>query len=207
MEEILKWVIIVLSGIILICLITYIMYKRGKRKGELGEKMTAEVLKKFSKKHKCKVINGIYLPLYDKTCEIDHIVFGNFGLAVIETKNIGGEVSGSGKYLTHTIGSKKHKLYNPNLQNKTHVDNIRHHLRKGGFEDVPMFAFTVFADKSIKLNSPNIGIKLENLSDKLEYIAKDKKCDYEKMYSYIKSKRVRNPFKKIAHCLLPKSHK
>lgn len=196
MEKYALYIIIAAALVLLFTLIAF--FGKGKRKGRIGEKKTAAVLAKYSAKHKCKVINGIWLPLYNGVCEVDHIVFGEFGVAVIETKAVGGQISGSGKNLTHIMGKRVHKLYNPNLQNKTHVDNIRHHLLKSGFGDVPMFAFVVFTDENVIIDSPQIGMRLAELYDKLDRLPA-KKCNYKEMYKAICDKRVRNPFKKLRH--------
>lgn len=188
-----------LAAAILLMIFIFILYQRKKRKkGRAGELKTAAVLKKFAKQNTCMVINGIWLPLYKGTCEVDHIVFGNFGIAVIETKAVSGRISGSGKYLTQTIGKRRHRLYNPNLQNKTHMDNIRHHLLKAGFRDVPIFGFTVFTEEDIIIHSPGLGVKLSALYGRLEALP-CQKYDYRGMYEAILRVRVRSPLKKLLH--------
>lgn len=199
MEE--YFYIIIVAAVFILLFFIYNKSKgKGKTKGRMGERRTAAILKKFSRKNKCLVINGIWLPLYNSACEVDHIVFGNFGVAVIETKAISGKLSGSGKYLTQRIGNREHKLYNPNLQNKVHADNIRHHLLKAGFKNIPIFEFTVFTDDNITLASKDIGIKLSSLYDSLGKLP-PKKYDYKGLYKAISAARVRNPFRKILHRL------
>lgn len=68
-----------------------------KKLGIEGEKRVAAKLRKFAGIRSFKVMNDLYLPLYDKTTQIDHILIGFFGLIVVETKNIGGEVYGEPK--------------------------------------------------------------------------------------------------------------
>jgi hypothetical protein len=171
--------------------------RHGKEIGTQGETEVSNILKKFCKKNKCKFINGIYLPLYDETCEVDHIVFGKFGVAVIETKNIGGKIEGSGKYLTHYIGSKSFELYNPKLQNKTHCDNIKHHLLKAGLSNVPIYPFVVFANDTT-IFPPELGIRKNQLHTSLNKL-KNADCDVKAMFNIIKSLEVKSPIKKFEH--------
>lgn len=172
----------------------------GKRKGKEGEKNVKHLLKHYAKAHHGKLLNGIYLPLYKGCCEVDHILFGDFGIAVIETKNISGTVLGNAadKYLTHKIGTKQHKLYNPLLQNETHCSNIRHHLSKAGIRDVPIYPFVVYADEEIFIQNPSLGVKLINLENRLNQL-KPANYSAEKFYRIILAQKVRNPFKKIIH--------
>ena len=141
-----------------------------------------------------KIINNAYLPLYNKACEVDHLVFGRFGVLVVETKGISGKVSGSGKNLTHTIGSKTHKLYNPQMQNKTHIDNVVHHLKKGGFDKTPVNGAVVFAAKDIEF-PPELGTDLKGL-EKLYKSLPDAGCNQDVLYNYFSDMQVKNPLKK-----------
>ena len=174
----------------------------GKRKGKAGEKAVRIFLKKYAKAHSCCQTDGIYLPLYNGCCEIDHLLFGEFGVAVIETKSIGGQLLGhpSDKYLLHKIGGRQHTLYNPLQQNRTHCDNVRHHLNKGGFNTVPIYPFTVFTDENIVLEHPSLGTRLSGLEERLKRLP-DAGCDGKMLYRYILSQKVRNPFKKGLHVL------
>lgn len=174
----------------------------GKRKGKVGEKAVRRCLKKYCAKNGCRKLDGIYLPLYNGCCEVDHLLFGNFGVAVIETKNIGGTLAGraSDTYLTHTIGSKTHRLYNPLLQNKTHCDNVRHHLSKAGFRNIPLQPFVVFTDETLKMQNSALGIQLPQLESALNRLPAGR-CDPEALYQSIRRLRVRNPIKKWVHNL------
>ncbi len=195
-------ILIVCAVIVLISVLCLFLKKINKNKvgkniGKMGEEKVAKIIKKFSRQGKCKLLNGAYLPLYNETCEVDHIVFGKFGVAVIETKNIGGRVEGTGKYLDHYIGSKKFSLYNPKMQNKTHTDNVKHHLLKLGYKNFQIHPIVVFAnDKTIIPNG--LGIHANELYNTLERLPKGN-YDYVGMYKAIKSIRVKSPIKKIMH--------
>lgn len=190
--------LIILSMIVLLFLVLYFTdyFSPNKKKGRKSEWKTYSCLKKIADKKKYKIMNNVYLPLYDKTSEIDHILIGNFGICVIETKGISGTVSGRGEQLTHKIGNKTYKFYNPQYQNKTHVNNIKYHLQKGKLK-VPVYSIVVFTADDIELKSP-VGIYLKDLEREIRKIPASK-CDTEKIYNYINSIRVKNPLKKFMH--------
>lgn len=199
MEKNLKIFLIILAVLAVVFIIWGIMsyFSKGKRKGRAAERKVAGIIKKIGKKDNVRIINNAFLPLYRKTVEIDHLVFGRFGVLVIETKGISGSISGSGKKLTHKIGTKVHKLYNPELQNKTHIDNVTHHLKKGGFEKTPVYGAVVFTDSNLK-NDANVGIDIEGL-EKLYSSLPDAKCNQDALYHHFQKLEVNNPIKKILH--------
>lgn len=174
----------------------------GRQKGKQGERLVRKELSRCAFKKRRKLLNGIYLPLYDGCCEVDHILCGSFGVCVIETKNIGGEINGSAgdTYLTHTMGTKVHRLYNPLLQNKTHRDNVIHHLKKAGMGGIPVYSFVVYTDSNIIIRNPALGITLGELSGKLDSL-KDAGCSPKELNALFKKIRVKNPFKKLLHRL------
>lgn len=202
MDKLYIIVLTVVAVIFFIAILFFIVKKAYQSKvrkkiGKAGEKKVAKIIRKFARKNKCKVINGAYLPLYNETCEIDHLVFGKFGVAIIETKNVGGRIEGDGKYLDHYIGSKKFKLYNPKLQNKTHVDNVRHHLLKQGFKNFQLHPIVVFANEKTIIPD-GLGIHANELYDTLKRLPKGN-YDYIAMYKVIKSIRVKSPLKRLFH--------
>ena len=191
------WIMIACIAAALLLLILYISvhFSKGKRKGRAAERKVAKVLKKLGKPDHVRIINNAYLPLYNKACEVDHLVFGRFGILVVETKGISGTVTGSGKNLTHTIGSKTHKFYNPQMQNKTHIDNVIHHLKKGGFDKTPVNGAVVFSDKDIEFPS-EIGMDIKGL-EKYYSSLPDAGCNQDVLYNYFSDMQVKNPFKKM----------
>lgn len=194
--------LIVIAVIVLISIVFSALKKINKNRigrniGRAGERKVAKIIRKFSRHRRCKVLNGAYLPLYNGSCEIDHIVFGKFGVAIIETKNTGGHIKGSGKYLDHYIGSKKFKLYNPKMQNKTHTDNLRHHLLKHGFKKFQLHPIIVFANEKTIIPD-GLGIHASELYNTLEHLPKGS-FDYIGAYKAIKSVRIKSPIKKFLH--------
>jgi len=192
-----NWTLAAVAAVAVLLLVLYICihFSKGKRKGRAAEKKVGKFIKKLGKKDHIRIINNAYLPLYNKACEVDHLVFGRFGILVVETKGISGSVSGSGKTLTHNIGSKTHKFYNPQLQNKTHIDNVVHHLKKGGFSKTPVNGAVVFSANDIEFPS-EIGMDLNGL-EKFYRSLPDAGCNQDILYNYFKDMQVKNPLKKM----------
>ena len=181
--------------VLLIAIFLCSYFSKGRRKGRAAEKKVYKALKKMTRKDPVHIMNNVYLPLYKGSCEIDHLVIGRFGILVVETKGVSGEISGSGDYLTHKIGTKTHSMYNPQLQNKTHIDNVKHHLKKGRFERVPVRGVVVFTDKDL-VYPQGLGMSIDGLKEYYNGLKKSG-CYEDVLYDYFKSIRVRNPFKKV----------
>jgi hypothetical protein len=94
--------------------------------GSIGEYYVARILKRLSKKN-YKVYNNIYIKKNGKTSQIDHLVLSVYGIFVIETKNYKGWIFGNekSKYWTQTLYKKKYAIYNPVIQNWTHVNFLK----------------------------------------------------------------------------------
>ena len=81
--------ILIIATVISVLMIAAIAVNYLKKsKGRQGEKKVAAVLKKSGKSRGCRLINNAYLPLYKGSCEVDHILIGDFGVLVVETKSI-----------------------------------------------------------------------------------------------------------------------
>jgi hypothetical protein len=69
-------------------------------------------------------IHDLYLPIGEDVTQIDHIFCLGHALVVVETKNWNGLVFGSADDRHWTLagrGGRRTRMYNPILQNKTHV--------------------------------------------------------------------------------------
>lgn len=109
--------------------ITYLLFKKyysPKIIGSIGEYYVARILKRLSKKN-YKIYNNIYIKKDGKTSQIDHLVLSIYGIFVIETKNYKGWIFGNekSKYWTQTLYKKKYKVFNPVIQNWTHVNFLK----------------------------------------------------------------------------------
>lgn len=191
----------VIGAVLLLLLLIYIVLwsvnRRKKQKGIAGERRVAKALRKYARKHGAYLMNSLYLPLYDGCTEIDHVLCGSFGVVVIETKNVGGTITGSGEYLTQHIGKRVHKLRHPLKQNETHIRNMEHHLRKAGLSDVPVHGFVVFSNPQVELKT-KAGLYLKELPAALSRLPK-KRCDAKKIKRALRTARVRSPFRKLFH--------
>ena len=156
----------------------------GILKGKYAEKLVSDLLEKLIKNNGAHLICNVRLPLYESTCEIDHLVIGKFGVLVIETKGQSGEISGEGKQLIQNIGPYTYTLYNPQYQNKTHTDNVAYHLRKGKLGNVPVYGVVVFTAEDV-IFPDGLGIRLEELPD-YYYSLRNCNCNTEKIFDYFK---------------------
>ncbi|MDF2567480.1 MAG: nuclease [Oscillospiraceae bacterium] len=183
-------ILIAAAIIIIVSVFTYVYLKNKHiiKLGIKGEKKVMKILKPYAAIRGYKVLNDIYLPLYDQTTQVDHILIGYFGLIVIETKNYRGEIYGDPKAndWIHIMGNERHNLYNPLKQNQTHIDCIRHIFSKEKLYNINIESLVVFSGKKIVLNIPKglPVIKLKKLKShlkKAEY-QKDKDVDVNKIY-------------------------
>ena len=208
MDMNLLWITLSVSALILAAAAVFFLVKRYKKihnqiRGKKGEKRVAKVLAKYARFREAKVINGIYLPLYDETTEIDHILIAPFGVMVIETKNWAGSVYGDPneeKWLQE-LGEARNYHYNPLFQNKTHIDNIRHIFKKENIYRTNVEGVVVFADRRCNLYCPRKvkAMKLKQFKKLLKSNAYevDNKVDVEKVYNAILKYQVTDR-KKIA---------
>jgi len=95
-------------------------------KGMLGEFLVNFLLTKFLPKELYTLIKNITLPTDDGTTQIDHIVVSEFGLFVIETKNMKGWIFGNAhqKQWTQKIFKYSGKFQNPLHQNYKHTKTL-----------------------------------------------------------------------------------
>lgn len=95
-------------------------------KGVLGEFLVNFLLSIFLDKKHYKLIKNVTLPIGDGTTQIDHIVVSQFGIFVIETKNMKGWIFGSAKQKqwTQKIFRYSGKFQNPLHQNYKHTQTL-----------------------------------------------------------------------------------
>ncbi len=94
---------IIVFLIIALGVAAYFMFAEGKTKGKAGEQYTARTLRLSSQ---YKVINNLLLKAGKWTTEIDHVIVSNFGIFVIESKNLYGKITGFGQRRTVDADSK-----------------------------------------------------------------------------------------------------
>ena len=99
-------------------------------KGRIGEARVNRILNRMAKKYNGCLIYDVIIPGENgKTSQIDHILVCTHGLFVIETKNYAGRIYGSESQHDWTqvlaYGRSKNKLYNPLMQNYTHIRRLK----------------------------------------------------------------------------------
>lgn len=104
-----------------------IIWRSPTARGKRGERKIAKILEKQAKKENGFVINDVIIPDLsdDKTSQIDHVYISKYTFACIETKNYSGRIYGdqNAREWTQVLkyGQVKNKLYNPTMQNYTHI--------------------------------------------------------------------------------------
>ncbi len=194
-----------LAVIAILVLLKVLYQQKLKKTGKDGERMVAKKLKSFARIRSYKVINDLYLPLYDKTTQVDHVLIGFFGLLVVETKASGGDIYGDLKERTwlHTMGSKRHQMYNPLMQNQAHIDCIRHLLGKEKIYNVGIESAIVFTNKKANVyvpnNQPIYTFKAFKKLLKKPRFVEDKNFDVDAAYNALMKYRVTDPEKIAQH--------
>lgn len=113
-------------------------------KGKLGEAKVYQALATALPAKDYQILNNITLPLEDGgTTQIDHIVVSEFGVFVIETKNLQGWIFGHPNHAqwTQTIHKSRFTFQNPIRQNYKHVQTLARllNLAKKHFFSVIIF--------------------------------------------------------------------
>lgn len=131
-----------------------------------GEKTVRKEIKKLKRSH-YKHQHGIMLKTKDGFTEIDHVVIGSFGIAVIETKYAHGSINGNAgdDYWQQAIGKKHHQMRNPLNQNRNHGDILAKQLK---IDRSFINSLIVFPDETnLNVNDPRV-IKVSRLKGTLE---------------------------------------
>ena len=143
---------------VVVLFIGFFILSRPTIKGKLGERRVNRVLKGLSKKYGGHFIHDIVVKGEDgKTSQIDHVYVCTRGVFVIETKNYAGRIYGDEKqkYWTQVLayGNSKNKLYNPLMQNYTHIRRLKESLPM----EIDMVSAVVFVKDNIRyINAENV---------------------------------------------------
>jgi len=116
-------------------------------KGVTGESLANLNIKLFLDENKYHLLKNVTLSTEDGTTQIDHIIVSEYGVFVVETKNMKGWIFGSSnqKYWTQQIYRYKNKFQNPLHQNYKHTKTIEHLL---GLHSDQIFSVVVFIGES-----------------------------------------------------------
>ena len=123
-------------------------------KGFAGEMRVHISAKIHLDKDRYHVLRNITLPTADGTTQIDHIIVSEYGVFVIETKNMKGWIFGGARQKTWSQKIFKHtrKFQNPLHQNYKHVETLKALLE---LNDQQVFSVVVFVgDSNFKTEMP-----------------------------------------------------
>lgn len=123
-------------------------------KGMIGEFIVNLSAKLLLDKQKYHLIKNVTLPTEDGTTQIDHIIVSEYGVFVVETKNMKGWIFGNAHQKTWTQKIYKHssKFQNPLLQNYKHVKVLESFLE---LDNQQIHSVVVFVgDSEFKTDMP-----------------------------------------------------
>jgi len=142
----------IIAYLLIIALTIRARIRSGKKsKGRRGEKKVTSKLQILKKYGKFNVLNDLLLKRDDShTSQIDHVVIGESGVFVIETKNYKGHISGdswAGEWFQN-IKKNEWPFENPLLQNKGHIKALKKHLNER-FPDLKYHSLVVFPSRNL----------------------------------------------------------
>ncbi len=124
-------------------------------KGKFGEFLVNLSARWFLDKSRYHLIKNVTLATEDGTTQIDHVLVSEYGVFVVETKNMKGWIFGSPhqRFWTQKIYRSNHKFQNPLHQNYKHVKTLQTLL---GLGDHQMHSVVVFVgDSTFKTSMPD----------------------------------------------------
>lgn len=133
-------------------------------KGKFGEFLVNLSARWCLDKSRYHLIKNVTLPTEDGTTQIDHVLVSEFGVFVVETKNMKGWIFGGPhqRSWTQKIYRSNHKFQNPLHQNYKHVKILQTLL---GLGDHQIHSLVVFVgDSTFKTPMP------ENVTQGLRYV-------------------------------------
>jgi len=146
---------LLLSALLLLIIISTIIFKSSWFKGKFGEWFVAQILKFRLPKNEYQVIHNVTLPTEDGyTTQIDHIILSEYGIFVLETKNMKGWIFGSenDKTWTQKIFKVTNTFQNPLRQNYKHTKTLANLLN---IDEKLIFSVVVFiGDSTFKTQMP-----------------------------------------------------
>jgi restriction system protein len=141
---------------LLICLVILLsFFKTPVGKGIWGEFIVNMMAKRFLDKEEYHLIKNVTLPTEAGTTQIDHIIVSQYGIFVVETKNMKGWIFGSKnqKDWTQKIYRSNTKFQNPLRQNYKHTKTLALLL---DVDHSKLFSLIVFVgDSTFKTDMPD----------------------------------------------------
>ncbi len=131
------------------------LFKSPWFKGVMGEFIVNVSVKLFLDKDQYHLIKNVTLPTEDGSTQIDHIIVSEYGVFVVETKNMKGWIFGGEhqKHWTQKIYKHSQKFQNPLHQNYKHVKTLQDLL---SLDDTQVHSVVVFVgDSTFKTSMPD----------------------------------------------------
>ncbi len=116
------WIVLFLILLVLCALVVQTPWF----KGVLGEFMVNLYVRFMLDQSQYHLIKNVTLPTEDGTTQVDHVIVSEFGVFVLETKNMKGWIFGTehqGQW-TQKIFKKSHRFQNPLRQNYKHLKTL-----------------------------------------------------------------------------------
>ena len=157
-------IIVMLSGAVIFAVGYYFGFRRRKKLDNIGEAAVRRVLTEYCRISTAHLMNNITLEYGEGTTQIDHILFTQNGILVIETKHMKGWIFANEKNKTWTqvIYKWKNKFQNPLIQNKLHTNAVNSVLDFLPNENV-MGIIVFTGDAEFKTEIPNTVLHLSEL--------------------------------------------
>ena len=113
-------------------------------KTNIGEGTVACHLKTLPR-NKYIVFNDVMIKMGRGSTQIDHIVVSQYGIFVIETKNISGFINGTefAENWTKTHHGRNYTFFNPITQNRGHINALAHKLGIPKTKFIPIIVFSM----------------------------------------------------------------
>lgn len=174
-----------------------LFFKSPFGKGLMGEMLVNFAANVRLDKNRYHLLKNVTLPTEDGTTQIDHVVVSEYGVFVIETKNMKGWIFGNEKQKSWTQKIYRHTntFQNPLHQNYKHVKTIESALDT---EPGKIFSVVVFVgDSTFKTEMPPnvtyMGGFVRYINSKREKIISP--AEVRQIVSQIESGRLTNSFK------------
>jgi len=102
------------------------LVKAATPKGVVGERRVQRLTDRGLNQDVYRSLHDLILPTPDGSTQIDHVIVSQFGVFVIETKNLAGWIFGDerSRQWTQTLYRKKYRFQNPLRQNYKHVKAV-----------------------------------------------------------------------------------
>ncbi len=159
MEDKMEFVVILgafLPAFLVLAVLTLILsfLNSPRFKGFAGEILVHISAKIHLNRDKYHILRNVMLPTPDGTTQIDHVIVSEYGVFVVETKNMKGWIFGGAhqRMWTQKIFKYTKKFQNPLHQNYKHVETLKSILE---LNDQQIFSVVVFVGSStFKIEMP-----------------------------------------------------